>query len=383
MKKISLIFMTFILSSTVLWNAGGNVAAASQSSADRFIKGADISSLAAVEDNGGQFYDRSGKLTDPVDVLDNHGANYIRLRLWNNPEEMDGYNDVEDTISLAKRAKERDMKVLLDFHYSDFWADPGRQDKPAAWSDLSSEELVEEVYTYSKEVIEKMKEENVAPDMVQIGNEIQNGVLWPDGALSGEDAGGFDQLADVLKAGIEGVHDGASHDDTEIMLHLADGGDNDMYQWFFDEITDRNVAFDVIGLSYYPYWHGTIEELKHNLNDISNRYDKDVAVAETSYGYTDREGDGWENIFTKQEAEIAGYPISIQGQAKSFRDVMKAVRDVPNDRGRGVFYWEPIWIPVEGAGWRSGEGNAWENQAMFDFEGRALPSLNVFRMYGN
>jgi arabinogalactan endo-1,4-beta-galactosidase len=163
------------------------------------------------------------------------------------------------------------------------------------------------------------------------------------------------------------------------MLHLAEGGDNGLYRWFFDEIIARNVEFDVIGLSYYPYWHGTIEELQFNMNDISERYDKEVVIAETAYAHTLENGDDLENIFGPEQEEAGGYPATVKGQADLVREVMDAVRKVPNGKGLGIFYWEPAWIPVDGAGWKSGEGNGWDNQAMFDFNGNALKSLNVFR----
>jgi arabinogalactan endo-1,4-beta-galactosidase len=344
-----------------------------------FIKGVDVSSLKAVEDHGGKFYNH-GKEQDALTILKSYGVNYIRLRIWNNPVEADGYNDLEDTIVIAKRAKSLGLKFLLDFHYSDFWADPGKQYKPAAWQDLSDKELENAVYEYTKEVITELKEAKALPDMVQIGNEIQSGILWPTGKTWGEGAGGFDELARLLNAGIKGVKDSLDQGErVKIMLHLGDGGNNSLYRWFFDEITKRGVDFDVIGLSYYPIWHGTLADLQNNMNDISKRYNKEVVVAETAYAYTLENGDDLPNIFGSQEAEIGGYPVSVQGQAKFLKDLMNVVQQVPDGKGLGIFYWEATWIPVKGAGWKSGEGNAWENQAMFDFYGNALPSLHVFR----
>ncbi len=162
------------------------------------------------------------------------------------------------------------------------------------------------------------------------------------------------------------------------MLHLADGGDNGLYRWWFDEITGRGVTdFDVIGFSFYPYWHGTLGQLSYNLADISARYDKDVVVVETAYGFTLNDGDAHPNIFGAAQADAAGYPATVEGQTAFIEDIRQTVQDVPGGRGLGVFYWEPAWLPVEGAGWRSGEGNAWENQALFDFGGNALASLRA------
>jgi arabinogalactan endo-1,4-beta-galactosidase len=177
---------------------------------EEFIKGVDVSTLKAIEDHGGKYYNH-GKEQDVLSILKEYGVNYIRLRIWNNPVEADGYNDQEDTVEIAKRAKEMGFKFLLDFHYSDFWADPGKQIKPAAWEKLNDDELEQAVYHYTKDVITELKSENAFPEMVQIGNEIQSGMLWPNGktwgTTLGVDYGGYDQLAKVLKAGIKGVED--------------------------------------------------------------------------------------------------------------------------------------------------------------------------------
>ncbi|ADI15152.1 glycoside hydrolase family 53 protein [Truepera radiovictrix] len=344
------------------------------------VRGADVSTLQKVEDHGGRFYGRGAQKTpqDPLVILRSHGVNYVRLKLWKDPVGVDGYNDLEKTVAMAKRAKRTGLRLLLNFHYSDFWADPGRQDKPAAWRDLSFEALTRAVYDHTVETMTALKAARALPDIVQIGNEIQSGILWPDGKTWGEGSGGFDNLAILLRAGIDGVRDVVGKD-VKIMLHLADGADNGLYRWWFDEITRRGITdFDIIGLSFYPYWHGTLQGLSHNLADISARYDKDVIVVETAYAFTLADGDGHPNIFGAAQAQAGGYPATVAGQAAFIEDIRRVVQAVPGGRGLGVFYWEPTWLPVPGAGWRSGEGNAWENQALFDFDGRALtPSLEA------
>lgn len=341
------------------------------------IRGVDISSLEKVEFYGGKFFD-NGKERDVLDILKDRGINWVRLRLWNDPVLDGGFCDKESVVAMAKRVKAHGFKILLNFHYSDHWADPGQQTKPAKWADLSFEELKQAVYDYTYEVVSELKEAGALPDMIQIGNEIRSGMLWPDGKSWGEGGGEFDRLAELLKCGIKAVHDVAGDESVKIALHLDNGHDNGAYRWWFDEITERDVDFDVIGMSWYPYWHGNLEQLKYNMNDISARYDKEVAVLETAYGFTLRDADGHANIFGSEQRDIAGYPASVQGQADLLYDVFKAVADVPNNRGLGVFYWEPAWLGVEGAGWIEGQGNAWENQAMFDFGGNALDSLYVF-----
>lgn len=345
-----------------------------------FIKGMDISMLKQVEANGGKFYE-NGVEKDPLLIFKEHGVNWVRLRIWNNPAgKGGGENDLATTVELAKRAKALGLKLLLDFHYSDFWTDPGQQNKPEEWKDLTGVNLENVVYSYTKDVMTELKSENVLPDMVQVGNELNSGMLWPDGKNWGDNVGGFDGLAKLLKSGVKGVKDTLQQgENVKIMIHLADGGKNETFRWFFDAITERGVEFDIIGLSFYPYWHGTPEELQANANDISKRYNKEVAIAETAYAYTLEAGDNHGNIFGLDEEEEGGYPATLQGQATVVRTMMDAMAKVPDGKGLGIFYWEGAWIPVSGAGWKAGEGNAWENQAFFDYEGNTLPSLDVFK----
>lgn len=361
-----------------------------------FIKGADISTLHQLESEGARFYE-NGVEKDAMKILKDNGINYIRLRLWNDPYDMygnpygAGNTDLDTVISLAKRAKNLDMKFLLDFHYSDFWADPGKQNKPKAWENLTFDDMENELYNYTKDVMNQLTIEGVIPDMVQIGNELNSGMLWPDGKSWGEGGGEFDRLASLLEAGVNGVKDSnAGNNDIEIMLHLADGGDHDTFRWWFDEIISRNVDFDVIGVSYYPYWHGDLEDLQFNLDNISQHYNKEVIVVETAYGHTTVNGDALENAFTELEEQVAGYPATAEGQKDYLKDLMNVISNVPENKGAGMFYWEPAWIPVNGAGWATQagmnyineytvEGNEWENQALFDFNGNALSSLIAFR----
>ncbi len=351
-----------------------------------FIKGIDVSMLYQIEENGGKFYD-NGIEKDPLEILKNHGVNWIRLRVWNDPFDETGQPfgggncDYVKITKIAQRAKSLGLKVCLDFHYSDWWADPGKQNKPKAWKNLKGTSLVKEVSNFTFKVLDYMKKNNALPDMVQLGNEVNNGFLWPDGQLIGVNVGGFDGFVKLLNAGISSVRRVSRS--IKIAIHLSDGGNNSLYRWFFEEITRRKVDFDVIGVSYYPYWHGTLDELRANLNDISQRYNKDVAILETAYAWTLQDIDGHPNIFGGDMEIMGGYKATIQGQATAIRDIMEVVAQVPNGRGLGIFYWEGCWIPVKGAGWKEGEGNPWENQALFDFNGNTLPSLDVFNLvYG-
>ncbi|WP_409422249.1 arabinogalactan endo-beta-1,4-galactanase [Pseudaeromonas sp. ZJS20] len=361
-----------------------------------FIKGADVSMLSEVERLGGKFYNAEGKQQDALQILKDNGFNYIRLRLWVDPKDAEGHgygggnNDLASTLAMAKRVKAMGFKLLLDYHYSDFWTDPGRQNKPKAWAKMSTDELVKTIHDYTKQTFAEFKKEGALPDMVQIGNEINGGMLWPNGKNWGDGVGGFDALAAMLKAGVAGVRENLSDpSQVKIMLHLAEGTKNDTFQWWFDEITKRDVPFDVIGLSFYTYWNGPINALKFNMDDIAKRYNKDLIVVEAAYGYTYDNCDNAENNFTEKEAEDGGYPGTVQGQADFLHDLMESIVQVPDQRGKGLFYWEPTWLPTPGATWatKAGmkyndddwkEGNARENQSLFDCQGHVLPSMKVF-----
>lgn len=371
-----------------------------------FILGADVSMLDQLEQHGARFSDAAGRPGDAMGLLKAGGMGWIRLRLWHTPVNAEdvvengrilsrrgepvggGNNDLATTVRLAQRAKAAGLRVLLDLHYSDFWADPGKQNKPAAWRDLHGEALAAEVHRYTRTTLAELHAAGAFPDMVQVGNELNGGMLWPDGKTwrqrPDEWIGGDAGFVALLSAGIRAVREadaarGPAAERVKVAVHLADGGDNALYRRVFDMLTSHRLDYDLIGLSYYPYWHGTLAALQANMNDISQRYGKPVAVLETAYAHTLANGDDFPNLFDAGMQETAGYLATPQGQATAVRDVIDAVAKVPDGRGIGVFYWAPDWIAVPGAGWRTGDGNGWDNQALFDTDGRALPSLQVFR----
>lgn len=352
-----------------------------------FIKGVDISMLYEIEAKGGKFYE-NGVQKDPLQILKDHGINWVRVRVWNDPYDEKGnpYGggncDYKRMTELAKRAKSLGLKVLVDFHYSDFWADPGKQEKPKAWRNLRGSSLVKAVSDYTYQVLKYMKDNKALPDMVQIGNEVNNGFLWPDGKLIGDDAGGFENFVKLFNAGASSVR--RIDKNIKVAVHLAEGGNSALFRWFFGNVLSLKMDFDVIGVSYYPYWHGTLDELKENLNGLALWLNKEIAIFETAYAWTLSDADGHPNIFGGDLWKIGGYKATIQGQATAIRDIMEIVANIPNKKGLGIFYWEGCWIPVKGAGWKEGEGNPWENQALFDFNGNTLPSLDVFNLvYGS
>lgn len=325
-----------------------------------------ISTLLEEEACGAKYYD-NGVEQDLFAILKAYGTNSVRLRLWNDPYAPDGTpygagtNDLNKVIILAGRTKKYQIGYLLDLHYSDFWADPEKQTTPKAWQGMNEDELEAAVYQYTKEVMQTLKDKDLLPEMVQVGNELTNGLCWPSGRKPE-----FERIAKYLNAGIRAVREIQA--DIPIMIHLDNGGFNEMYVEWFDEFTKRAEPFDIIGLSYYPFWHDTMED------------------------YRDREGkplDQLKGMATKPElVEKLNYSMTKEGQASFMKDLMKLIADIPG--GEGFYYWEPAWIPVLGCGWATeaalaytGEkgpgGNEWANQALFDYDGNALPALAVIR----
>jgi arabinogalactan endo-1,4-beta-galactosidase len=355
-----------------------------------FIKGADVSMLAQLEASGARFYDEAGNPADALRVLRDHGVNWIRLRRWNHPviahdfttdgmtvragQTAGGANDTARDALLAKRAKDLGMKVLLDLHYSDWWTDPGKQWVPQAWESLSLSQLQSAIHDDTAATLATMKQAGAMPDMVQLGNETNDGFLWPLGRVS---TNGYDGFAALLSRAAAAVRE--ADPSIRIALHLANGGDNALYRSMFTNLSSRGVDFDVIGASYYPYWHGPLSGLQANLNDVSQTFGKPVLVLETAYAWTLDDADSQPNNFGAAHVAAGGYRATVQGQASLLHDVMAVVAGVPNGRGLGVFYWEPDWIAASGAGWYTGGGDAWDNQTLFDHGGKPLPSMNVFR----
>lgn len=335
------------------------------------IMGADISSLKKSEDKGGIYFDEKGVQGDALKILHDHGMNFARIRVWVNSP--DGYHGKAQLLEMSKRLKANHIKLLVDFHYSDSWADPGKQLKPKTWENLNFEGLKKALYDYTFDICNSLKEQGTPPDMVQIGNEITNGMLWPDG----KNDNSFDNLASLLKEGYQATKDCSLS--TLVMLHLDNGGNNEIYRWWFDNIISQGVPFDLIGVSYYPYWHGTLVDLQNNLDDIAQRYNKDIIVVETAYAFTSDDKDNYENIIRFQECP--GYPFTPEGQAKILADIMAIVRAVPNGHGLGIMWWDATWTAVPGNGWDPSvpsSGNNWENQALFDFQSYPLLAMSLF-----
>lgn len=350
------------------------------------IRGADLSNLPKNEDNGATYFSADGTPVDAVDAFANAGANLVRLKVWVDP--ADGYNETAHVVAMAERATAAGMQVLVDFHYSDRWTDPGAQGIPSAWAGMNVAEMTAALYAHTRDVMTALVASGVTPYAAQIGNEINPGMLWPLGQTwdidPNDDVVGaqWDSLAGFLSAGSRAVTDVSPQ--TKTLLHLTNINNGiDGLTWWFDEVTARNVPFDLIGLSYYGYWHGTLADLQNAVTVLSARYDRDVIVVETAYPFTlaDDPNPAWGNIIAAESQLVTGYPATPEGQAANFRAVQDVVVSAPGGRGLGAVYWEPAWTTVPGAGWDPADpasGNAWENQAMFDFDGVALPALTEF-----
>jgi len=335
--------------------------------------GADVSSLQHSEDLGGKYTNEAGVQGDALQILKDHGVNYIRLRAWVDPSI--NYNNKTKILAMATRIKAKGMKLYLNLHYSDRWADGAHQTKPAAWANHTFAQLQTDVYNYTYDMCNSLKAQGTPADLISIGNEIQAGMLWPEGSTSN-----WPQLGALLKQGYNAVKACAAS--TQVMLHLADGGDNALYRTWFDNAAAQSVQWDVTGLSYYSIWHGSISALQNNMNDVSARYNKPVVVAETAYPWTLSWADNEGNVCCNRNMLLGGYPASASGQQKNLRDVLQAVRNVPNGKGLGVFWWEPTWTVVAGNGWdpdNPASGDSWENMTLFDFNGVALPAMSQFK----
>ena len=349
-----------------------------------FARGMDLSMLQYLEDRGVQ-YKEAGIVKDPLVIFQQHGVNYVRLRLFVHPNGKEGQvNTLPYTLKLAKRVKQAHLRLLLDFHYSDSWADPGHQPLPAAWKPLSHSELEQQVFTYTRDTISALGREGCLPDMVQVGNEITNGMMWPAGGPLSDAAEWNDisshmpwpegvahpntpwnSLTDFLKAGIRGVHAADPKGAVKIMIHIDKGGNQEISRHYFDNLQRRGVKFDIIGLSYYPFWHGSLADLKANLAFLSSTYHKDIVVAETGYDWNGGE-----------QGKLP-FPPTREGQKAFLEALLQTVAETPGGHGKGVFYWAPEWIM--GPKWSGPDwSKTWENRALFDDTGNSLPGLSAF-----
>lgn len=371
---------------------------------DDFIMGMDASAVPSLEQSGVKYYDYNGEEADVFKTLSENGINYIRVRVWNDPFDENGHGygggncTIDTAVEIGKRATQYKMNLLVDFHYSDFWADPSKQMEPKAWKGMKLDEKCDALYEYTKDCLKKLKSNKVKVGMVQIGNET-------NGKLCGVTAGSsWSGLSRLFNAGAKAVREVMPK--AMIALHFANPEKTDNYRNYAEKLDDFDVDYDVFASSYYPYWHGTLDNLSSILSEIAEKYGKKVMVAETSYAYTAEDTDFSSNTIGEGSAITKSYPFTVQGQANSVANVINAVANTKN--GIGVFYWEGTWITVGqnsweensaiwekyGSGWASSYasgydpndagkyygGCAVDNQAFFDKDGKPLESLKVFAL---
>lgn len=342
MKKLN--FYTFLFLSLLMLNFSLSFAQKKQKEVP-FAKGADVGWLPQMEATGYKFYDSDGNEKDCLQLLKDRGMNSIRLRVFVNPndDKASGHCSKEETITMALRAQKMGMRVMINFHYSDSWADPAKQNKPAAWANHTFPKLLDDVYNHTFDVISSLKKAGVTPEWVQIGNEIPGGMLWPDGSTNN-----WVQLGQLLNKGYDAVK--KVDKKIKVIVHVDEGNNNAKFRTFFDNATAQKVRYDVIGLSYYPYWikkdySETIADLQFNLNDMASRYGKEVMIV-----------------------EVGGEDDKIQNTYELLAATIKAVKNVPNNKGLGVLYWEP-----QGA-------RSWSHYALSAWlpDGKPSPALDAF-----
>ncbi len=367
---------------------------------DSFILGMDVSSLISLENGGIKYYDFDGKEKDLMEILSNAGVNYIRVRVWNDPydENGNGYGggncDIDTAVEIGKRATKYGMKLLVDFHYSDFWADPSKQMVPKAWQGMDIDTKKEALYEYTKDCLTKLKAANVDVGMVQVGNETT-------GSMCGEKT--WMNIYYLMDAGSRAIRE--IFPEALVCVHFTNPEKTGNYMTYAKKLNYYNLDYDVFASSYYPYWHGTLDNLANELSQVAEKYNKMVMVAETSYAFTDVDSDYFGNTISSGSGITKNYPFTIQGQATSIRDIVDCVANKTTN-GIGVFYWEGAWISAGGdsyeenfalwekygSGWASSYakgydpndagkyygGSSVDNQAFFDEEGKALESLKVW-----
>lgn len=320
-----------------------------------FAFGADLSFAKQMEDRGTVYRDK-GIAKPCLKIFRDHGYNWIRLRVFVEPVKEGLPNDLNYTLAMAKQAHELGYKFLLDFHYAQSWADPAKQPTPDAWASLSHSDRVTKVFEYTRDTIARFRQEGLLPDMVQIGNEVSVGTLWPDGKLPNN----WDNFAEYLFAGINGVDAGRGNlRRPQIMVHYDNGGNQEGIRWFYDKLETYRLPFDVIGFSYYPWWHGNLQVLRENLNFAAKRYHKPVIVVETAYHFRES---------GETKGHMLPYPETPEGQAQFLEEVTRVVMNVPDGMGKGIFWWEPTLAAIGSRG-------------MFDAQGEALPSVYALQKF--
>lgn len=366
-----------------------------------FAYGMDFSEVHQLESLGAHFYNEDGQEEDIFKIMANDGVNYARFRLWVDPWSASGEsyggggNDTYTDILMAQRAQAAGMKVLIDFHYSDSWADPSKQWRPKSWKNVTNADLASTLKSYTSDTLNAFKKAGVTVSACQIGNEINNKMAGVDSSLKSF-------TAKLIQAGCEGAKSVFS--DIKTIVHLTNIKNTSGVTTYLQNLVDNDVDFDICGFSYYPYWHGDKTNLQTVLNNAVSLTGKPVMIMETAWGFTDDSNDNCVNQFTTSSFGLAGgYVTSAQGQATEMADLVNVLSKVPNQNGEGLFYWGGDWVPVAGDNWVSKVGAyyndhgedgtfdygddyikpSWCNQALFSYSGKVLPSASTYKHIKN
>ena len=340
------------------------------------VRGGDLSFLPQEEEAGAVFTD-AGEVLPLEQILARRGATHVRLRLWVDP--VGGTNDLESMLAMGRRAHRAGLELYLTLHLSDTWADVKSQAIPAAWAGQGLAELAASVENYTRNVVNAFARQGTPLAMIQLGNEVDNGMLWPLGWVSATTADGWDSFLTLLRAALRGATTPASGSAARTVMHLSAGTDAARCRQFLDRVTAAGVGPDIIGLSYYPFWNGSLAALEGNLTAIAGRYSRDVIVAETAYPWTLKNADRTDNVVTRSEQlpDLATCPPTVAGQQAYYERLRQVLQRVPGSRAAGFTVWAPDWLA--GVGLTPTHGATYDNLTLFDHRGRGLPALSCFR----
>lgn len=340
-----------------------------------FYKGMDLSFQPELEHYNITYRNAQNSPIDLLPFVVENGTNLVRLKLWHTPK--DGQNSLEDVKAYAKRVKDQNTAFLLNFHYSDYWADPGKQNPPEAWKNMTQQELRVAIFSYTKSVLEALKNQNTLPEMVQIGNETDSGFLWDYGKVWNEFDNNWDNYVALVKEAIRAVKTVDTNGKIKIMLHHS-SVENAVY--FFDKLAPYNIDFDIIGLSYYPQFQiKDLSLVQLKLNQLALNFKKDILMVEVAYPFTLQWDDNSNNYIGDNTQILKEFPATPEGQKAYFEWLVETIKNIPDNRGIGFCYWAPDWVAFNGNENTSTSGSAWENQCMFDFNHKALPVFDVYR----
>lgn len=364
-----------ILLSAVVFNCSNSNENVIQQPETTFYKGMDLSFQSELEDYNVTYKDANGNTIDLLNYVANNGTNLVRLKLWHTPQ--DGQNSLADVKAYAQRIKSNNMDFLLDFHYSDYWADPGTQTPPVAWQSMTNTQLKNAVYNYTKDVVQQLKNQNTLPKIIQIGNETDSGFLWNYGKVWNEFSNNWVNYAALVNEAIRAIREVDNANSMRIMLHHS-SVENAIY--FFNELAVYNLDFDIIGLSYYPQFQiRNLSLVQSKINELATTFNKDILMVEVAYPFTLQWDDNNTNYIGSNDQILSEFPATPEGQKAYFEWLVTAIKNIPNNHGIGFCYWAPDWVAFTGNEATSTNGSSWENQCMFDFNHKALPVFDVFR----